>query len=98
MSYNGQQLELGMTLGRLLAGQDRSIQVLERIADDIESLPGKIHSRPAPEPPAANSSARLKDIASILKTVFALALLAAVVAGKITYPEALPLLRKFAGL
>jgi hypothetical protein len=102
---NGHQhdpMALGVLLGGLQAESRRQTEIMLAFLDethemrrDIHDLPERIAARlPAhTEPPR-----RLRMIKEILQTAVPLALLAAIVAGKIALADALPLMRVALGL
>lgn len=94
-------LALGTTLGQLLAGQERSIFLHEAQLHELRALPARIAEmipQPAAKPPEPTIHERLSIVREILKTLVPLALLAAIVMGKLTFIEAWPLLRQSMGL
>lgn len=97
-------LALGTTLGRLLAGQERTIFLHEKTLQELQALPSRLAAAlppPSVAPmPAASPSLHdwMQTVREILKTLVPLALLAAIAAGKITFLEAMPLIRQAMGL
>lgn len=96
-------LALGTTLGRLLAGQERTIFLHEKTLQELQALPSRLAA--ALPPPAASmppSSPSLHDwmqtVREILKLLLPLALLGAIITGKLTWLEAMPLIRQAIGM
>ena len=89
----------GVILGRLLAGQDRQIEILQRIEWILST---RYHLQPPPQLPAPKPSVSyLELMANIRSTAFALlpiAVLALIIAGKITLVEGWGIIRQMLGM
>ena len=89
----------GVILGRLLAGQDRQIEILQRIEWLLST---HYHLRPPQQPPAPKPSVSYIELMSnIRSTAFALlpiAVLALIIAGKITLVEGWGIIRQMLGM
>lgn len=93
---NGHDLQLGQTLGMLLAHSDRQTRVLEQISDRLDDLPENI-ARALPAPPPTPPSARLSS-RETAQLVLAAVIVVLALAGKVTIQEAVQLLAKPLGL
>lgn len=97
-------LALGSMLGQLLAGQERSIFLHEMTVTELRSLPDRIAQRlpppqtPTPAPSTPTIESRLIIVREIAKTLIPILVLAAFIMGKLTFSEALPILRHVLGL
>jgi len=92
-------LQMGLTLGQLLSGQDRQIFVSELIADKLDQLPSKIAeqlSRHAPTPPAAPTSSQSEKLSpwQIAQLVMAAIVVASAVITKTPLKDVIPSLMK----
>ncbi len=96
---------LGSMLGELKSGQVAIVSalgqqtgVLHRIHDRLEENAKLMAHLPEAAPAATTLEDRLQIVREILKTLVPLALLAAIIMGKITFLEAWPLIRQSLGL
>lgn len=93
---NGSSLELGLVLGRMLAAQDKQIMLLERIESRLQSMPVALAERlPAAQPREKMSWQEI--MLNIRHTAYALlpiAVLALVIAGKISVLEGFSVIRQ----
>lgn len=94
---NGSSLELGLVLGRMLAAQDKQIQLLERIESRLTNMPGAL----AEKLPAGGTQKEKMSWGEIMLniryTAYALlpvAILALVIAGKISFLEGWDIIRQ----
>ncbi len=101
---NSARFELGLLLGEIRNEGRRHSEILLSVLDEVRDLPGRLEEamqshaeRPQPPPPRAPAAPEprpaFKDWADLLKAAWPLALIAAVVAGKLTAPDAIPLIR-----
>lgn len=99
-SPNGSQFEIGLLLGELRTEGRLQTEILLSMLDEQRELPDKLASRIQPLPaayPAAKADC-VSQWAELLKALWPLALILALVAGKISAPEALPLVRHMLGV
>lgn len=98
---DGHDLGLGHILGQMSAEGRRHTELLLGMQHRLETLPDRIsdrlsplihHAPPAP-PSAPPGPTRLQQITDLLKAALPLALLATIVAGKITVLEGVSVLR-----
>lgn len=109
MGLNGSAVDLAMALGRIegeaRAAHDRQTEILLSINARLIDLPERLAASSAaskasaagtvPSPPSPWTLRRMLDA---IKIAVPLAVVSLVVAGKLTWPEALPILRMALGL
>ncbi len=97
-------LFLGAALGELKSGQSQIVTAISEQTHVLQEIRGQLASNATlmserlPARPAQTIDDRLRTMREILKTLVPLALLAAIVTGKLTWLEAWPLLRASLGL
>jgi hypothetical protein len=99
---------LGSMLGELKSGQTSIVSALGAQTDVLQDIHQQLRDNaslmserlkpPQPEPPTVSLNERIVTVREILKTLVPLALLVAIVMGKITVLEAWPLLRQSLGI
>lgn len=96
---------LGMIMGQVATEQRRQTEILLGMQQRLENLPDQIADRlprseaGAPKPgSAATHQTNVQQITDLLRAVVPLALLAAIVVGKLTLLEGLPLIRHSLGI
>ncbi len=107
---HGGDLMLGSMLGQMIAGQQSANELLHAITERLSDLPDQIADRisdklPRPEPSASVPPPQDGKVMSYMKTTkelmqaaLPLALLTALVMGKVTWSDVLPLIRTALGV
>lgn len=93
---NGSSLELGLVLGRMLAAQDKQIALLERIELRLQSMPVALAER-LPATQQKEKMSWQEIMMNVRHTAYALlpiAVLALVIAGKISILEGMGVIRQ----
>lgn len=108
---NGSDLGLGILLGQILSRSEEQVSILRdirevkqdqsetlaRLSDRVEALPAAVAAK-LPAPAAKPTSRILPLMREFLQALVPLAILAALVAGKITWADAMPHLLKSVGV
>lgn len=102
---HGGDLMLGSMLGQMIAGQHNANELLRAITDRLSDLPDQIAERMSeklsrPEPSAPQDGkvmSYMKTTKELLQAALPLALLTALVMGKVTWSDVLPLIRTALG-
>jgi len=96
-------MELGVLLGGLQAESRRQTEIMltgiretQALRTEIHDLPDRIAAR-LPLPSVRPAAGSFLTIGRVAQVIGAMALLAAVVAGKLTHADALPVLRMLLG-
>jgi hypothetical protein len=101
--FNGSSFEIGMILGELRQENRRQTEIMLAMLDEQRQLPGRLAAiippPAAPSPPAhPPGPSTLPLWTDLLKALAPVLLIAGVIVGKLTIPEALPLIRNALGL
>lgn len=83
----------GVILGRLLTGQDRQIELLQRAIDLLQRIESKMDQRPPDPPPRTNYTDLLANIRATAYAILPILILVLVVAGKLTLVEGMGVIR-----
>lgn len=106
---HGGDLMLGSMLGQMIAGQHNANELLRAITDRLSDLPDQIAERmseklsrpepsaPVPPPQDGKVMSYMKTTKELLQAALPLALLTALVMGKVTWSDVLPLIRTALG-
>lgn len=104
---------LGSLIGQLIASQQMSItaqhvsndllhgviDVLERMPDQIAAkLPKPTNQETSPSSPQGEVIDLMKALKDLIWSILPLAMLASIAAGKVTWPQALPIIRQLLGI
>lgn len=106
--YDRHELALGQALGEITAEGRRHTELLLGMQQLLEALPDRISDRlselfpaappaPPPSPPPPPGPTRMQQVTELLKAMLPLALLAAIVMGKLTVLEGVSLIRHAIG-
>ncbi|MDX2308103.1 MAG: hypothetical protein NW216_07690 [Hyphomicrobium sp.] len=99
-SFNGETFSIGLLLGELRQENRRQTEIMLAMLDEQRELPGRLAALippPASAPPPPGPSA-LAQWADLLKAAAPVLLILGVIIGKITMPDALPVIRHAFGL
>lgn len=109
---SGSELMLGSMLGQMIAGQHSTNVLLVGLTDHVESLVEQIEKMPdriaekiakptqetRPSSPPGKVIETMKALKDLIWSLLPLAMLASVMAGKVTWPQALPIIRQALGI
>lgn len=112
-SSSGSDMMLGSLIGQLIASQQMSItaqhvsnDLLHGVIDGLERLPDQIAAKlpkptnqeTSPSSPQGEVIDLMKALKDLIWSLLPLAMLASIAAGKVTWPQALPIIRQLLGI
>jgi hypothetical protein len=101
--FNGSSFEIGLLLGELRQESRRHTEIMLAMLDEQRQLPARLMASipppaahpPPPHPPGPSTLSLWTDL---LKALAPVLLIGGVIRGKLTIPDALPLIRHALGL